>query len=203
MDIRENFASLPDGIVTTHSNLPKTGPGTPWVRNGFLTVKDPNTFEGGSYHLVEFDSDVTVLGAKFVLTPSSAGGGLFAMSIQGGDITLTSPAVPTAPVHLYLEAGYWNLDVNGVAGTPVNPLINRPFKQPLKADGVHLYSIEARLDRARRELELDLPDGTTVLLTHELFALPSRFAYVEPFKVPGNPSAKANALIREWWASTA
>lgn len=203
----ESFAGLPDGAApdTTPegwpvTNFPASGAGQPWIKNGTLRPKDPNTVVGGTYRIVEAPGNVRGVGCRYTIQNNGAAGGVFAVSIQDGNYALTSPGVPRCPVHFYHDDVGWSLDINQVHGTPVDGFLTGKFLRPMRAEGVTLHTLSITIERAAQEVCLSLPDGTQQTFWHPVFDMPSRFVYIEPFKSAGtNQAAKMNTVIRDWW----
>lgn len=212
LELHEVFASVPDGpapatLVGTSTPVTnwQVSPGAaPYVRGGHLTTTDPATALGGAYRIAELGADVSYVGTEFVLTPETAEGGVLCLSIQADNIATDAGAdVPVSPVHLVVGSRQWYLDVNAEPNTRVENAFSGTFAQPLPTDGETVLRMDLVLDRSTSSLRLSLPDGSVRTLTHPGFALPGRFAYVEPFKTPGPPLAgQSNALVSSWWATT-
>lgn len=199
---RENFADLPDGPLAegqeTWNFSPLGANAQPWVRDGYLSARNPEWFEGGCYRGVRLDSAVREVGARFVLGPASQVGGLLCLSIQMGSLAQTHPVIPTSPLHLTVDLDGWGLDVNAIPDLSVDHVTDGKFWRPLTPGT--LYTISATLNRS--QCTLRLPDGQTIVLYSPMFAKGGRYAYVEPFKAPGGGAdLKSAAVVREWWAA--
>lgn len=209
LELRESFADVADGPAPTTlldgaapvANHQLVDGSAPWVRDGFLTTADPDAAVAGSYRIARLGADVTRVGATFAFTEHTTAGGLLCLSIQAGSIAEDGP-VPVSPVHLVIHPGGWEIDANAEAGTGVESVTGGRFAEPLVSDGRTLHTVEILLDRAAGVVRLSLPDGSTETLVWSGFNLPGAHVYVEPFKTPGNLGEKADALVREWWASS-
>lgn len=209
MELREHFYTMPDGPAPNTSasgqsmiDFPGGGAAEPWIRNGFMSARYPQQFEGGCYRIARLANPVTEVGATFALTPALVGGGLLCLSIQMGNIAETSPSVPVSPMHFWVDPWGWNMDVNTEAGTQVDHVASGSFSAPLVADGSTIYGMGVLLDRANALCHLWLPDGQFITLADPRFNRGGRYVYVEPFKTPGDSGAKSAALVREWWANS-
>lgn len=209
MELREIFSGMPDGappaVSQTRQTMidfyPAAAGAQPWIRNGFLTTKDPNNAQGGSYRIAQLTNNVIRVGCRFAISPFTGGGAVLALSIQETSISNT-PSVPRSSMHLTLTNNSWTMDVNDTAGTGVEQVVNG-FYETLATDGVTLHTVEVIMDYDKSTCHILLPDGNIVSLTDPRFAIPGKFVYIEPFKsAGGNYSAMMNPLIREWWADS-
>lgn len=210
MEVNEDFATYPDGALTTLVSgqewelLAYQGEADslPRVESGRMTFDDDG--RGGGYAAVHLGGPITRVGATWAFTSFTNGGGSMTFALMDKMIG-SSPGLGRMGLHLRIEPTLWALGVvDGPSPTSVTDLHIGSFSTPLAADGVTEHRVEVTVDREQQRVFLTLPDGSVIRSrAHAAFAQLCDWVFWEPYRdVGGTPSTKTKPLFHRVWASS-